>query len=98
MKIPKQLKLMGRTIEIVYDDNLSKVIGNSGEARFHQDKIVLVPLKSKARIMTKQELDVTFLEELLHWIQHLLKIEMPHDDVKRLSEIWNQIIPQIEDR
>lgn len=98
MKIPKQIKIMGRTIKIVYDDDLSKVVGNSGEARFHQDTIVLVPIKSKARIMTKQEQDITFIEELLHWIQHLLKIEMAHDDVKRLSELWNQIIPQIEDK
>jgi predicted SprT family Zn-dependent metalloprotease len=65
MKIPKRFKLMGRTIEVEYDNQLLYDDDRQGSAQYRFNKIVLQP-RNDAQPMPN--LEQTFCHELIHWI------------------------------
>jgi len=98
MKIPKEIKLMGRRIPIEYDLKISDNDDAYGFAAYRKGKIIIVP-KDKSNNRTDEMVNITFLHEIIHWIFFLL-----HEDdlrnneglVSRITEMLYQIIPQIE--
>lgn len=70
MKIPKRFKLMGQTIEIVYDSTISDMDGCAGLAKYRWNQIVLQPdTNGVKRPLSK--IEQTFCHELVHWIFYM---------------------------
>jgi hypothetical protein len=66
VKIPKQIKLAGLTIQIVFDDTLIATRKIVGEACYNDQKILLDPTVSD------EQLEQNFFHELLHWIFYIM--------------------------
>lgn len=67
MEIPKRFKILGRDIEVKFDDTLIYSRDNRGEFRMREDVIVLQPNGTQYPILSKQA-EQTFLHELVHVI------------------------------
>jgi len=93
MKIPKNIKIIGRNIKIEYMNEELDRNGNDGLCVFDEGKIHI-----KNNYKNNDELYITFLHELLHWILYLIK----HNDynnesfIGAFSEVLYQVIQQIE--
>ena len=70
MKIPKRFKLMGQTIEIVYDASLNDVDDNVGQTRYRRNQIVLQS-HVEGVFRLPSSIEKTFLHELFHWLFHM---------------------------
>jgi len=67
MKIPKEFKLMGQTINVEYKNKLIQETDCIGQASYRENKIFLQ--KQVEGITRKKEMiEQTFLHELLHFI------------------------------
>lgn len=67
MKIPKNLKLYGRTLTVEYDPALSHNDDVHGWAKYRTDRITLQPVTAQTPI-TQEQLEHNYLHELMHHI------------------------------
>ena len=88
MKIPKKFNLFGKTITVEWKDDLVDTDDVKGQAEFRFDKITL-QRTCKAANRSKQDVEATFLHELVHWIFHVLN---EHDLVKNEKLVEQQNI------
>ena len=67
MKIPKTVKLYGRTLTIEYDHELFHNEDAYGLAKYRTDTITLQPVTKQTPI-TREQLEHNYLHELMHHI------------------------------
>jgi predicted SprT family Zn-dependent metalloprotease len=67
MKIPKEFKLFGQTIKIKYVDRLVDGEDSTGQARYREG-IILIQKNNKGIHRNKEQVEQTFLHELVHYI------------------------------
>jgi hypothetical protein len=69
LKIPRNFRMMGRTIDVVFDELLIHRTGNNGEANFNENKVTLQkPSGSTPAISLSED----YMGELAHWALHLM--------------------------
>jgi Zn-dependent peptidase ImmA (M78 family) len=93
MKIPKKIKLAGRTITLSYK---KKIDDSDCLGLCNLDKNTVILKKG----LNKQTRNIVFLHELLHLIFDVTeyeKLSLNEKFVCRLSETLYQIIPQIQE-
>jgi len=94
MKIPKELKIIGRTIKVVVDDELTNRNDTYGEAHYRYDKIYLQP-RVKGIPRTPQSIQITFLHEIIHFIlEGLRESDLRNNEkfVGPFSEVLYQVL------
>jgi hypothetical protein len=94
MKIPKEIKLMGKTIKIEYKDQID-MDDNYGRALLSKGVILM-----KKNQESRQEKELTFLHELLHHMCSALSYKdrcFDEDFIDRMSQLLYQVLPQIQD-
>lgn len=79
MDIPNEIDLMGQTIKIVYDDQLVFNHDVSGQALYRQNIIKIQP-SSDAFPRTRDQIETTYLHEIIHWILHIMQEEKDDDE------------------
>jgi hypothetical protein len=62
----KHSELYGQTIEVKYCDGLVQDNDNVGEARYRKNQIMIQRSCDRVRIK-KEQMEHTFLHELVHW-------------------------------
>ena len=93
MKIPKKIKLIGRTIKIKFLDNLTQDRDLYGEAQFGVNKILLQK-RVKGNKLDDSQIGTTFLHELLHWVFYVMgESELRQNEklIDAMSEILYQV-------
>jgi len=96
MIIPKKIKIMGRTIKVVLESELTNQNDVTGEARYRYDTIAIQDnVKGKPR--SEQDMEITFLHEVLHHIAHRYEIKQLEDEkiISLLSEALYQVFSPI---
>ena len=94
MKIPKEIKLMGKTIKVEYKDQID-MDDNYGRALLNEGIILM-----KKNQESKQEKELTFLHELIHHMNNVLSNnDLIHDEgfTDRFAQLLYQILPQIQE-
>ena len=67
MRIPKRFKLLGQTIEVVYEEKILSRNGLCGQARFDDNQIAL--LKHTSEIpRPATSVEQTFFHEMMHFV------------------------------
>lgn len=67
MKIPTRFKLLGQTIEVVWNKELTSEQDWSGAAVYRRNRIEIQPsLEGHPR--TQEQIEHTFFHELTHWV------------------------------
>ena len=107
-RIPESLRIVGRTVRICvlrYDlDDLSEIPMSmtieEGTADFSEGTITvrLLYLKDGKCLMSMDNLAVTLLHEVLHWLHECAGYgDMPNEErfTKQTSELLYQIMPQV---
>jgi hypothetical protein len=99
MKIPKKIQIVGRNIQIEFTDEIQREEYSTGTACYHKGKIQILPLNTKTRNITEDEVNVAFLHEALHFCINIGCDEKfnVHDLINPLSELLYQVIKQIEE-
>lgn len=72
MNIPKEFKLFGNTIKVVFDNKECDKDDCYGLARYKTDTIVLQN-EAHGRAITREEIETVFLHEVIHFILNRLK-------------------------
>ena len=85
MTIPKKFDLMGTTIEVEYNADMMLDEDMMGQANYRRNKIFIAPNTATFK-MSKEQLEQTFLHELVHWIFHQLK----YYDMKKNEDLVDQ--------
>jgi len=70
-KIPRQINMLGRTIKIEYDQKILHSEDALGLACYRDDKIILAPRDSSGKKKTQQQMECSFLHELVHWLLYM---------------------------
>jgi predicted SprT family Zn-dependent metalloprotease len=95
MKIPDTLKIVGRTISIVWQPDLIQNDDDNGQAHFRKDAITLQP-STQGFPRSQQSISITLLHEILHWILFLTHEDQAIQDneplIHRLSEVLYQTL------
>ena len=94
MKIPKELKIIGRTIKIIIDDELTNRNDTSGEAHYRYDKILLQPCV-RGTPRTPQSIQITLLHEIIHFIlEGLGESDLKSNEkfISSFSEVLYQVL------
>lgn len=71
MRIPKRFKLMGQTIDVVYDAKMADTDDCSGLAKYRFNQIALLP-NTEGTLRLPTRIEQTFLHELIHWMFYVL--------------------------
>ena len=98
MKIPICLQLIGRTVEIKYDEKLCYEKQQYGESNYRKVRITLSKMCDADELSWESQC-ITFLHEVLHMTFWLLEEHSLRDNeafIGRLSEVLYQVIIQIE--
>lgn len=99
MKIPKRFKLMGQTIDVIFEKDLIDNNDNRGEARYRRNEIALQPSVMDAVIRPPAQIGQSFCHELVHWILFLLsedKLRKDEQFVDRFSGLLHQSLTTME--
>lgn len=93
MKIPKEIKLLGRTIKVVYDKELTNRDGCTGAAHYRYDEIIIQP-STEGKPRNEDDIAVTFLHELIHFIANYMAEDKLREEklLTRLSEVLYQVL------
>lgn len=70
IKIPKKFMLGGKTITIVFDENLLRDSDWVGLADYRQNKIKLQPDTPSSKI-PPDSMEHNFFHELMHWVLYM---------------------------
>jgi len=90
MKIPKKIRIIGKTYDIKIVDPVD-IYQNDGNIQYNISEIRVK--KSQSRECQEQ----TFLHEITHAMMDTLGIDMGERDIDCVASVLQQIIPQIED-
>lgn len=71
-KIPKQIQLMCRTIDIVYEADLGDKHDLCGAARYRQDQIAIQKKVEGCEERFNHQVE-TYFHELIHWVFTMLE-------------------------
>lgn len=85
MKIPASLKLMGQTIDVVFDDSIYRNQDYEGYASYRSNKIVL-QTDGKQVALKPSQIEQTFLHELVHHISYHAGAAVNHELKKSLHQ------------
>lgn len=99
MKIPKKFKLLGHTIDVVIERDLSNKTDCLGETRYRYNQIALQSISSKERQRSNTHLEHTFLHEVTHWILHAMhETDLSNNEkfIEQFSGILHQILTTME--
>lgn len=97
MKIPKKLQIIGREVDIVFDKKLYEEHKCIGRVDPDCNRIILMPIGNYGKIsVTKVSLEIAFLHEVIHFIGEIIEVDPKETIVMYMSEVWHQIIQQIE--
>lgn len=101
-RIPKRFKLLGQTINVVYDDELVHEDDFKGVAVYRRNEIRIQPSNKYQRI-PKEQVEQTFLHELIHFILYYTNIrevsEAPYADeafVDATANLLHQALTTME--
>lgn len=98
MIIPKQFKMLGHTITVGYDPELSYVQSANGHARFVDNRIALQP-NTEGVMRTESQIEETFVHEVLHhalMFQQYEELASNEDFVARIASILHQAFTTAE--
>jgi hypothetical protein len=98
IKIPKQLKLMGQTIKVIYEEGLLKRADSVGHARYRENTIALQK-STGAYPLTDEQIEENFFHELLHFIFFKLdETEMMSNEklITQISGLLHQALRTME--
>lgn len=91
-EIPRKFEMLGRTIEVVYDDKLLYKENVVGEARYREGKIILQP-STEEHPISEDGLIQNFLHELLHFVLYEAgEKELTKDE--RLVDLFSGLLTQ----
>lgn len=94
MKIPKEFKLLGSTIKIKYQKNLTQFDNALGTASYRTNEIY-IQSNEVGYPRTKEQLEQTFLHELIHHILNAMKRKELNDDEK-FVDMFASLLHQYE--
>lgn len=92
INIPSEFTIFGQTIKVVFKDNLIYEDDAKGMAKFRRNEIWLQSLENDRPI---EQLEKTYLHEVIHWILHLLSLGDIGDDeriVDTLACAFHQVL------
>ena len=93
MTIPKQFKLFGQTIEVVYDKEMGQRDGIIGSANHTHNKIILQP-NSAGYARTQEQVDQCFYHELVHCVLKAMGEGDDHDE--KFVDVFASLLHQYE--
>lgn len=99
MRIPKKFKLLGHTIDVIIEADLTNKTDCLGETRYRYCQIALQSISSKERHRSRTQLENTFLHEMTHWILHTMhENDLSNNEkfVGQFSGILHQILTTME--
>lgn len=99
MIIPEKFKLLGHTIDVVIENDLTNKTDCLGESRYRYNQIALQSISSKEREHTNTHLEQTFLHEVTHWILHSMhEIDLSNNEkfVQQFGGILHQVLTTME--
>jgi len=97
MKIPKKIKIISRTIDIIRNDRLCDEKNVYGEARYNEGEIIYQNV-SNGIPRKKDCVHITIIHEILHFVFWVLGYNDLKNDEKficQLSEVLFQVIKQL---
>ena len=95
MKIPKEINIAGRKINIEWAEVELNKRNLDGETDYRANKIVLVNNK-KTYGQCQEDIDIVFIHEIVHFIDHVINENMSEEAISRFAEILYQVIKQLE--
>ena len=103
MKIPTKFKLLGQTITVEFQDDITYFEDVVAWAKYRQNKIILQP-STKQTPIVREKIEHNFLHELVHFILYYtsgdVEVEGPlHKDehfVDRLAGFLHQALTTME--
>jgi len=87
MKIPKEFQLFGSTIKVYFNNDKCDEHNAHGAACYKSDKIYLQEGNYGGYLMSKTEIECTFLHEMLHFIFEKLDEKDLSKNEKLISNI-----------
>ena len=99
MRIPSKFKMIGRSVDVLFSDELLAEQGNLGLCQYAKSTITLCEKGGKR--VPREMMEVVFLHEWLHMaLETLGRDDLSVDEklVDQLSELMYQLLPQIEDK
>ena len=99
MKIPKTLKIGGKTINITIDTKRATKHGVNGQCFYDHNEILLDDYTKSG--VTRECIEQTLIHEVIHWVNAMLSKNLSEQDsedyVNPLSEILYQVFEQLRD-
>lgn len=92
-RIPKNIQIMGRKIDIVWDKTLLDKWDAKGITVYRENKIVLFKDGSN-ETRTKDTMYETYIHEVTHWILELICEKEKNDDEKFVS-LFSRCLSQV---
>lgn len=99
--IPRKFNLMGRTITVEYSQEEFHGRDSLGTTCYRDDKIIISKYDGLGWKRTQQQLEMTFLHEILHWVLYIANGgvgEMHRDEalVDRMAGLIREILLQVK--
>ena len=86
MKIPKKINVLGLTYDILEQEDLSDVAGDSGQTWLMKQKILL------ERKQCQEQKEATLFHEIIEAINSQLELELPHKTICALETGFYQVL------
>ena len=94
MKIPEKINIAGREIKIEWAGKELNKRNSDGETDYRANKIILVDNK-KIYGQCQEDIDIVFIHEIIHFINHVTTGNMDEETIGRFAEILYQVIKQL---
>lgn len=99
-QIPKEIELYGRTIKVAMESEKLGLKGVFGEARYGENNILLNPTTLSGTDVSADEIKLTFIHEMLHFILNFTglqkQLEDSEFDLEQFIELLSAGIYQYE--
>jgi hypothetical protein len=98
VRIPKRFKILGRTVEVVWVDDLLQSSDFCGAARYRMDQVALQTPNDAYR-PTPAQLENTFCHEVVHWMLYMSgnhDLNKQESAVELLGAMLHQILSTAE--